>query len=190
MSEGTAGASHVGMHGGDDRPDELKQKKPKLTAFARGFDPSASPSPSPHPPALHPSPYPPGTPAHSSPPVVHASGPPPPPEAAAGRPEDPRVGQWLANLPQAGQSDHEDQSSWRRGQAWEHYELGSPAEKQAVKEAKEQVMGVPDDAFPNVKNVRAELDRGFRFWALMMLAVRSLRQSPSSGDRTGAGRVV
>ncbi|GAA5932273.1 hypothetical protein JCM1841_005180 [Sporobolomyces salmonicolor] len=56
---------------------------------------------------------------------------------------------------------------------------GSPAEKQTVKEAKEQVMDVLDDAFPNVKNVCAELERGFRFWALMMLAVRSLRQSPS-----------
>ncbi|GAA5959001.1 hypothetical protein JCM21900_000723 [Sporobolomyces salmonicolor] len=75
-----------------------------------GVDTSAAPSPSPHPPpssghsrtpSQTPSPYPPGSPT----PTVHARGP-PASEAgtmgAAGRPEDPRVGQWLANLPPAG----------------------------------------------------------------------------------------
>ncbi|GAA6054763.1 hypothetical protein JCM3770_000931 [Rhodotorula araucariae] len=53
----------------------------------------------------------------------------------------------------------------------------SKDEREAVKQAKEQVLGLLQDAFPNVKNVRAELERGFRFWNLVMLAVRSLRQS-------------
>ncbi|GJN92125.1 hypothetical protein Rhopal_005155-T1 [Rhodotorula paludigena] len=52
-------------------------------------------------------------------------------------------------------------------------------ERETIKDAKEQVLGLLQDAFPNVKNVRAELERGFRFWNLVMLAVRSLRQSSS-----------
>ncbi|GAA5930115.1 hypothetical protein JCM1841_002316 [Sporobolomyces salmonicolor] len=75
-----------------------------------GVDTSAAPSPSPHPapssghsrtPSQTPTPYPPGSPT----PTVHARGPPESEAAttgAAGRPEDPRVGQWLANLPPAG----------------------------------------------------------------------------------------
>ncbi|GAA5934423.1 hypothetical protein JCM10213_001974 [Rhodosporidiobolus nylandii] len=55
-------------------------------------------------------------------------------------------------------------------------------ERETVKQAKEQVLGLLQDAFPNVKNVRAELERGFRFWNLIMLAVRSLRQSSSGGQ--------
>ncbi|GAA5923083.1 Mkt1p [Sporobolomyces koalae] len=55
----------------------------------------------------------------------------------------------------------------------------SAEDKAAIKETKDQVLTLLQDAFPNVKNVRAELERGFRFWSLMMLAVRSLRQSPS-----------
>ncbi|GAA5912613.1 hypothetical protein JCM8208_004791 [Rhodotorula glutinis] len=50
-------------------------------------------------------------------------------------------------------------------------------EREAIQQAKDQVLGLLQDAFPNVKNVRAELERGFRFWNLIMLAVRSLRQS-------------
>ncbi|PRQ77029.1 Temperature dependent protein affecting M2 dsRNA replication-domain containing protein [Rhodotorula toruloides] len=41
----------------------------------------------------------------------------------------------------------------------------------------EEVLGLLQGAFTNVKSVRAELERGFRFWNLIMLAVRSLRQS-------------
>ncbi|GAA5858792.1 hypothetical protein JCM8547_004990 [Rhodosporidiobolus lusitaniae] len=51
------------------------------------------------------------------------------------------------------------------------------AEREVVRDAKEQVLGLLQDAFPNVKNVRAELERGFRFWNLIILAVRALRQS-------------
>ncbi|GAA6040406.1 hypothetical protein JCM8097_007600 [Rhodosporidiobolus ruineniae] len=53
----------------------------------------------------------------------------------------------------------------------------SAQEKETVGQAKEQVLELLQDAFPNVKNVRAELERGFRFWHLVMVAVRSLRQS-------------
>lgn len=41
------------------------------------------------------------------------------------------------------------------------------AERAQVKETKEQVLTLLQDAFPNVKNVRAELERGFRFWSLV-----------------------
>lgn len=42
-------------------------------------------------------------------------------------------------------------------------------ERETIKDAKEQVLGLLQDAFPNVKNVRAELERGFRFWNLVRL---------------------
>lgn len=37
-------------------------------------------------------------------------------------------------------------------------------EQRHVRETKEATLGMLDDAFPNVKNVRNELERGFRFW--------------------------
>ncbi|GAA6002771.1 hypothetical protein JCM10207_007668 [Rhodosporidiobolus poonsookiae] len=49
-------------------------------------------------------------------------------------------------------------------------------ERETVEQAKDQVLGLLQEAFKNVKSVRAELERGFRFWHLVMLAVRSLRQ--------------
>ncbi|GAA5907599.1 hypothetical protein JCM6882_004419 [Rhodosporidiobolus microsporus] len=55
-------------------------------------------------------------------------------------------------------------------------EGGASAEEQeTVREAKETVLSLLQDAFSNVKSVKAELERGFRFWHLIMLAVRSLR---------------
>ncbi|BGP58978.1 hypothetical protein NBRC10512v2_000268 [Rhodotorula toruloides] len=56
----------------------------------------------------------------------------------------------------------------------------SAEEKEKVRAAKEEVLGLLQGAFTNVKSVRAELERGFRFWNLIMLAVRSLRQ-PTAG---------
>ncbi|GAA5972733.1 hypothetical protein JCM11641_002996 [Rhodosporidiobolus odoratus] len=56
-------------------------------------------------------------------------------------------------------------------------EGASVDERETVRQAKEQVLTLLQDAFPNVKSVRAELERGFRFWNLMMIAVRALRQS-------------
>jgi hypothetical protein len=44
---------------------------------------------------------------------------------------------------------------------------GSGEEEAAVKEAKVQTLGLLDEAFPNVKNVTAELQRGLRFWHLV-----------------------
>lgn len=44
---------------------------------------------------------------------------------------------------------------------------GDEAEVQTVSEAKTQTLGLLDDVFPNVKNVTAELQRGFRFWHLV-----------------------
>lgn len=44
---------------------------------------------------------------------------------------------------------------------------GTAEEKQSIKETKEQVLTLLQDAFPNVKNVKAELERGFRFWSLV-----------------------
>jgi len=44
---------------------------------------------------------------------------------------------------------------------------GTVEEKQSIKETKEQVLTLLQDAFPNVKNVKAELERGFRFWSLV-----------------------
>ncbi|SCZ90934.1 BZ3500_MvSof-1268-A1-R1_Chr1-3g02397 [Microbotryum saponariae] len=52
-------------------------------------------------------------------------------------------------------------------------------EGKEVKEAKEQTLSLLDDAFPNVKNVTSELQRGFRFWQMMMIAIRSLKQFPA-----------
>lgn len=73
----------------------------------------------------------------------------------------------------------------------------TPDEREAVVQAKEQTLELLTGAFPNVKNVTAELQRGLRFWHLVrfsfrpfatstetddgaqiMLAVRSLRQYP------------
>ncbi|KAK4701073.1 hypothetical protein P7C70_g5164, partial [Phenoliferia sp. Uapishka_3] len=60
-----------------------------------------------------------------------------------------------------------------------------PEEIEAVQAAKEQTLELLNDAFPNVKNVSSELQRGLRFWQLLtehrgqiMHAVRSLRQYP------------
>ncbi|GAA5828267.1 hypothetical protein JCM11251_002668 [Rhodosporidiobolus azoricus] len=50
-------------------------------------------------------------------------------------------------------------------------------ERETVREAKDTVLGLLEEAFGNVKSVKAELKRGFRFWHLIMLAVRSLRSS-------------
>jgi len=47
-------------------------------------------------------------------------------------------------------------------------------EREAIQQSKDQVLGLLQDAFPNVKNVRAELERGFRFWNLVR------RRSPLS----------
>ncbi|KAM0755876.1 hypothetical protein T439DRAFT_295879 [Meredithblackwellia eburnea MCA 4105] len=52
---------------------------------------------------------------------------------------------------------------------------GTSEEKAVVKDAKEQTIDLLKDAFSNVKNVKLELQRGLRFWQLMMLAVRSLK---------------
>ncbi|KAK4055310.1 hypothetical protein OIV83_000593 [Microbotryomycetes sp. JL201] len=47
-----------------------------------------------------------------------------------------------------------------------------------VKEAKNDVVNeLLVGAFPNVKNVPAELHRGFRFWSMAMLVVQSLKES-------------
>lgn len=54
----------------------------------------------------------------------------------------------------------------------------------AVKDAKEQTLNLLDDAFPNVKNVSAELMRGFRFWSMVRAA------SIEHGDGRGRGRDV
>ena len=43
----------------------------------------------------------------------------------------------------------------------------SKEERAQVSQAKGGVLGLLQDAFPNVKNVRAELERGFRFWELV-----------------------
>lgn len=43
----------------------------------------------------------------------------------------------------------------------------SKEERAQVTQAKDSVLGLLQDAFPNVKNVRAELERGFRFWELV-----------------------
>ncbi|KAL8283098.1 hypothetical protein RQP46_005876 [Phenoliferia psychrophenolica] len=61
--------------------------------------------------------------------------------------------------------------------------VGADAEeKEAVRSAKEQTLELLTDAFPNVKNVAAELQRGLRFWHLIMLAVRFLRQYQGNGQ--------
>lgn len=46
-------------------------------------------------------------------------------------------------------------------------EGASEEEKEAVRAAKEQTLSLLDDAFPNVKNVTSELQRGFRFWGMV-----------------------
>lgn len=43
----------------------------------------------------------------------------------------------------------------------------SEEEVAAVKAAKEQTLALLDDAFPNIKNVTADLQRGLRFWELV-----------------------
>lgn len=40
-------------------------------------------------------------------------------------------------------------------------------EREAIQQQKAQVLDLLQNAFPNVKNVRAELERGFRFWNLV-----------------------
>jgi hypothetical protein len=45
------------------------------------------------------------------------------------------------------------------------------AQRAAVAEAKEKVIELLDEGFPNVKNVKAELERGFRFWNLVRLSL-------------------
>lgn len=44
---------------------------------------------------------------------------------------------------------------------------GTAEEIEGVKVAKEQTLGLLDEAFPTVKNVTAELQRGLRFWHLV-----------------------
>ena len=44
-------------------------------------------------------------------------------------------------------------------------ETANKEEIATVAAAKEQTLGLLDDAFPNVKNVTAELQRGLRFWS-------------------------
>lgn len=52
----------------------------------------------------------------------------------------------------------------------------SDAEKQGVADAKATSMGFLDTAFPNVKNVAGELERGFRFWGMVrFLALQKFR---------------
>lgn len=46
-------------------------------------------------------------------------------------------------------------------------EGASEEERTQVKEAKEVVCSMLEEAFPNVKNVTAELQRGFRFWGMV-----------------------
>lgn len=41
---------------------------------------------------------------------------------------------------------------------------GNEMERTAVAEAREDTLKMLEDYFPNVKNVTAELQRGFRFW--------------------------
>lgn len=43
-------------------------------------------------------------------------------------------------------------------------EKAEEEEKKRVEGAKEATLSLLEDAFPNVKNVTAELQRGFRFW--------------------------
>ncbi|KAI5481413.1 XPG I-region protein [Pseudohyphozyma bogoriensis] len=51
-------------------------------------------------------------------------------------------------------------------------------EKATVAEARDSTFKLLDEFFPNVKNVTGELQRGLRFWQMIMLAVRSLRSYP------------
>ena len=46
-------------------------------------------------------------------------------------------------------------------------------EVEAVELAKEQTLEVLSDAFPNVKNVTSELQRGLRFWSLVRPSISS-----------------
>lgn len=59
-----------------------------------------------------------------------------------------------------------------------------PTEEEAtssdeIKETKETVLGMLVDTFGNVKNVRGELQRGFRFWDNLIIAVRQLAEKQS-----------
>jgi len=48
------------------------------------------------------------------------------------------------------------------------------ADTPEAKSAKEQAMGIVEETFVNVKSPRAEVERGFRFWDSLMVAVKSL----------------
>lgn len=54
----------------------------------------------------------------------------------------------------------------------------SEVEKQGVADAKATSMGFLDTAFPNVKNVSGELERGFRFWGAVSFSAFAAFQIP------------
>ncbi|PWY97699.1 hypothetical protein BCV70DRAFT_202642 [Testicularia cyperi] len=54
--------------------------------------------------------------------------------------------------------------------------------REAVVEAKRSVVGMVADTFVNVKDVRAELARGFRFWDALMVAIKTLQTENSISE--------
>ncbi|WFC99749.1 hypothetical protein MYAM1_002494 [Malassezia yamatoensis] len=50
------------------------------------------------------------------------------------------------------------------------------ADSSSVQETKDSVIEMLDETFDNVRNVRLELQRGFRFWSALVKAVQSLAQ--------------
>lgn len=59
---------------------------------------------------------------------------------------------------------------------------GSPEEKELVVEAKATTIQLLQEAFPNIKSVPGELERGFRFWRIVSLLAFFLSFSKPAGS--------